>query len=241
MSSVIRREDVPRAPTFSFQDLERLAADILEQAHAQARTIISAAHQQSQSVAERHKNEGRKVGLAAGRKAGLEEIRREARAATMQAAQADLDHLKRALASGLDEYEQGKRSLLAAAESGLIELALAIAQRVCKIMVNDSCEPARANARALLELVKHHGDIQLLVNPADHELLQDVAADFVQSIGGLQHASITPDAGVDRGGCVLRSSDGEIDASIAGQLERIAATLGVSASPAEGAPEEAAP
>jgi len=240
MSSVIRREDMPSTPTFSFQDLERMAADVLEKANAKARQIIRTAQEQSHAVVEQHKSMGRDAGRAEGRAAGLEEIRHEARSATMQAAQADLDQLKRALTSGLGEFEQSKRCLLATAESGLIELAVAIAQRVCKIVVNGSSEPARANARALLELTKHRGDIELLINPADHELLQDVAADFVRDFDQLQHVSINADPDVDRGGCTLNSTDGRIDASIAGQLERIAAAIGASTNPAVAAPDEAA-
>ena len=86
-------------------------------------------------------------------------------------------------------------------------------------------EPARANARTLLDMVKHVEDLELHVHPAELQTLQDVAADFVQSTGRQQHVTLVADPAVTRGGCVLRTRAGLIDASVESQLERIAATL----------------
>jgi len=55
-------------------------------------------------------------------------------------------------------------------------------------------------------------------------------------LGVCEHADLREDVAVGRGGCVVRSARGSIDATIETQLERIAATL-LPARTASAAPE----
>lgn len=232
MGGVIRRESISTAPAFSFCDVERQAGEILARARAEAERLsaearqrTSAAEAEARERLEARAREGYEKGLVEGRQAGLEQIRKEARQAAVQGAKDELVRLTRALATGLAEYERNRRSLTALAESGLIELAVAIARRVCKTLASSSADAARANARALLELVKHHEDLELHVHPDDCELLRDVAGELTQQVAQLEHVSVLADRTVERGGCVLRTRDGTIDASIGSQIDRIAKAI----------------
>ena len=225
MGGVIRREHVAATAAFSFQDVEREAGEMLARARAQAERLLADAETRARQTAEVHLRDAWAQGLAAGRQAGLEEIRREARQAAVDAARAELTRLTHALGAGLAEYERNRRSLIALAESGLIELAVAIARRVCKIQVAASAEPVRANVGVLLELVKQHEDVELRLNPADAELLADVAGEFAKHTAALGHVTLKADPAVARGDCCLRTRVGTIDASIEGQLDRIAAAI----------------
>lgn len=237
MGAVIRRESVPTAATFSFADMERQARQILEHARAHASRILAEAETRADKLAESRKHEGYQQGLAEGRRQGLEQARQEARQAARQAAQAELTQLREALAAGLAEYERRRHSLVAQAEAGLIELAVAIAGRVCKICVDASTEPVQANIRALLEMVKHHHDVELRVSPTEHELLANVVPELARRCAEFEHVTLRPDVAVARGGCILHTRDGRIDASVAGQLDRIAAAIGARAAPPPPQPE----
>lgn len=210
---------------FCFTDLEQQAQRVLAQARAQAAEVLRAAEQQAAALAAARQEAGYAAGLAAGRAAGLAQVRAEARAAAEQAARDEIAALTGALRTALAEFEQGKRGLLAAAESGLIELALAIAQRVCKAAAGADSAPARGNARALLEMAQHAGDAALHLNPEDCTRLATQAPEFVAAVKDLGHVRLVPDEQVAAGGCVLRSADGEIDAGIQTQLDRIAEAL----------------
>lgn len=225
MSGMIRREEISSPKHFTFRDVEKQAAEIIQRARRQAEGIVEKAEQQSRQVNEAHKQEGYAVGLAEGREAGMVEIRKEARQSVVDAARKELEHLEASLQAALREYERKKRGLLASAESGLIELAMSIARRVCRISAERSSEPARESVRSLLELVKHEQDIVLHVNPDEEEMLRDVAADFASRIDSLEHVSVKSDASVPRGGCVLHTPETTIDARIDEQLERVAAAL----------------
>ncbi|MBP7744975.1 MAG: hypothetical protein KA383_02510 [Phycisphaerae bacterium] len=229
MGGVIRRENVPAASAFSFQDVESEAERILARARAHAARVLQEADVRSAELARQRQRAGYEQGLAEGRVVGLQQAKEEARAAALQTAQAELSHLTQALRAALDRVEADKRRLLAQAESGLIELAVAIARRVCKTLTERSAAPALANARAVLELVQHHDDAVLRVNPADYELLREVASPTAGHIAGLEHVTVTPEPDVARGGCRLETRAAEIDASIVGQLDRVAAAICASA------------
>ncbi len=233
MNGVIRREQFAPSTAFSFDDLERQGRALVTHATAQARQILVDAEATSRQRADEQQQAAYAAGLDQGRREGLEGVEREVRAAALEAgrkaavaaAQENVARLSAALSAGLAEFEQRKHHLLATAESGLIELALAVARRVCKIQSERSTEPARANARTLLDMVKHVEDLELHVHPAELQTLQDVAADFVQSTGRQQHVTLVADPAVTRGGCVLRTRAGLIDASVENQLDRIATAL----------------
>lgn len=232
MGGVIRRESVSTAPAFSFCDVERQADEITTRARAEADRLIAEARQraaeveaQARAQLEARRRAGYEEGLAEGRRVGLEQVKNEARQTVLQSVRAELTQLTQSLATGLAQYERERRGLIALAESGLIELAVAIARRVCKTLAGRSTDPVRANARALLELVRHHDDLELHVHPDEHELLRDVAAEFTQQTAELEHVQVVADPAVERGGCVIRTRDGTIDASIAAQIDRIATAI----------------
>ena len=167
MAGVIRKERSGGAQVFSFADFEQQAEQIVEQARRQARQMLQAAEQQAAQQSQQGKQAGYEEGWAAGRAAGLKQVREETYAVALQEAREQVVSLVSALTGLRAEFEQNLRSLLAQAETGLIRLALAIAQRVCKLAVGESCAVARANARALLDMVRHAGDIEVHLHCED--------------------------------------------------------------------------
>jgi len=225
MAGVIRRENFCSSPPFSFADLEGQAQAVLERADEQARQIVRRAQEHGRQLAEQARQQAHQAGLEEGRREGLQQIRTEAREAVLQETRERVDRLVHALTTGLTEFERDKRRLIGVAEVGLIELALAIARRVCKLLVETSPAAARANARYLLEAVRHDGDLELRVSPSDYDTLRDVAAEVLRCADELEHVQVTADAAVAPGGCVLSTPDGQIDASIETQLQRIAEAI----------------
>jgi len=225
MAGVIRREALDCGRHFSFQDVEAEAAALLAAARNEADQILAAAQKEAVLVAEQLRQEGRAAGLAEGRQAGLEQVRAEARDAVYAEHRARLEHLTQSLSTAVHEVETNKHRLLAQAERGIIELALAIARRVCKLAVAGSTEPARANAAHLLELARHEADLELHLHPSELESLSSAAPGFATHTAGLEHVRLVADETVARGGCLLKTHSGTLDASLDTQLDRIAQCL----------------
>ncbi|MEW6251416.1 MAG: FliH/SctL family protein [Planctomycetota bacterium] len=222
---VIPRKQANAARAFSFEDVEHRARALLAAARAQAARIVHDAEDDAAGIVARQRQTAYEQGLAEGRQAGLAQARAEARAAAQQAASAELAQLTRALQAGLAEVERNKRSLLAQAETGLIELALAIARRVCKFAAGASSAAAQANCRTLLELVRHADDVEVRFSPADHALLAETTPALARDVAALEHVRVVADDAVGPGGCIVRTQDAVLDATLATQLDRVAAEI----------------
>ncbi len=239
MSRLIRNESLTSSGSFRFHDYEREARRVLDEARRQAEQIVAEARRTVSQQLSRERRDGHAEGLELGRREGREQVLREARQAGMdaavQAARADVARLEQALRRLLADFENQKRSLIATAESGLIELALAIARRVCKHVTCESGHVAAANVHAVLKMVQHAQDVTIRLHPQDHAVLAETAPTLLAEVSQHQHVALTADPTVDRGGCVLVSTAGMIDAQIETQLDRIAAALCPAAGP-ESAP-----
>jgi flagellar assembly protein FliH len=225
VAGVLRRERFCSSPAFSFQDLEGEARSIVDEARREAGRIVSEAEEQGHRRAAQLEQEAIPRAREQGKREAFEQAREEAARIAMEEARQDYSQLCGALRAGLEAFESNKRRLLATAESGLLELALAIGRRVCRHDVATSSEAARANAAALLEMVKHESDLALHLNPADHQTLQVAAPEVIAAADRLAHVNLVADPAVDRGGCVLKSRTGTIDATLETQLDGVAAAL----------------
>jgi len=225
MPGVIRSEGLGSARGFSFADLEAQGQRLIEQARAEAGRLLEVARREAEELRQQQFRAGYQQGLEEGRAAGFAQIRAEAQQQASAEARQQIADLVNALVDALRQFDQSKRSLIAAAETGLIELAIAIARRVCRNALGLSEKIAQANAKALLELVQHAHDVELHFHPADYERLSELGAALFDQVGQSEHVRIVADETVDRGGCLLRTPDGQIDARLETQLDRIAATL----------------
>ena len=222
MAGLIQTEELAGGAAFSFQDIEARARATTARARKQAERIVNEAERRAQQVILQRMDDGFQRGVEKGRAAGLAQIRTEAREAVFAETRARIEALLGALATGLAEFDHNKRRLLARAESGLIELAMSIARRVCKISIGQNSEAVRANARHLLERVGPAADPILNLHPADYEALRRQTPELLRNIEGLTHVEIVADETLGRGDCVLRTREGSLDASIDAQLDRIA-------------------
>ena len=206
MAGVIRKEQFESVRAFSFADLEAQGRQILDRAEARARQMLQQAQQEAEQLKQQARQAGHQTGLAEGRAAGLKQIRAETHQQAVEDARDEVNALVQALTVSLAEFEQSKRGLLAAAESGLIELALSIARRVCKLEAgsvhHDShrqrpqparTRPARRGCRAPLET-------RLSANCS-----VKWAPNCWPRTDRFAHVHLLADERISAGGCLLRS------------------------------------
>jgi flagellar biosynthesis/type III secretory pathway protein FliH len=62
--------------------------------------------------------------------------------------------------------------------------------------------------------------VTLVVNPEDLELLSDAIVGLQSELGGVEHCNVQADRRVGRGGVIVRTEAGELDATIDAQLSR---------------------
>jgi flagellar assembly protein FliH len=225
LAGVIKRDQFASRQAFSFQNLEAHAADIVRRAEIAAVQLRETARQAVAAELEQLRTEARAAGEAAGRQAGYEQVTREARSEVRAALQKHLTSVIGALTAAVRDFDRAKRHLLAEAETGLIELSLAIARRICKWLPETTPAVAEANARHVLALVGPQADLELHVHPDEAAAVSDWAAELAGACDELPHVRIVADPAVTRGGCVLRGREVVVDAALDTQLDRIARAL----------------
>jgi len=210
------------------RDLLIAARRALEEAKVQAEQIRRKAHRE---------------GIEAGRTEGIEQGRIEG----IKRGLAEADDVRATLAALIDDLQRHRAALKADAEHHLIDLALAVAARVVKGHIDLDASVVRRNITAAVELVAAADRLRILVAPEDVQTVKDFLPDLASRLqigsafggssssaasGGSSSSSsaanasadtveLVPDPDVTRGGCVIRTAGGEVDAQIETQLEEI--------------------
>jgi flagellar assembly protein FliH len=154
----------------------------------------------------------REAELDAARAAGFEE--------GLAAGRAEVSAAARALANAAAQLDEATASAAADVEPVAVELALRIAEKVLGGELAARPEAVLDVVRGALRRLTEPLPATLLVNPEDAELVRGALADIGTEHGG--ELSVREERRVDRGGCVVQTRAGELDAQIGAQLERAA-------------------
>jgi len=170
-------------------------------------------------VAERDaiRDAARREGLELGRLDALEQAAKaeRERVAAETAGLADL--LRRAAAA----IETERAALAAAAGRDLLQLAMLVASKVAKAAIQEGRPVAEANLRRAIELTARRRDLKILLNPQDVARIEEFLPELRREFSDLEAVALEPDSSVGRGGVVVRTREGSVDATIAAQLEEI--------------------
>jgi type III secretion protein L len=158
--------------------------------------------------------------LLAGAAHDAERIREQAREQGRQAGRAEL-------ASELLRAQQAHEQALAALEPQAVEIALRAAKQLLGAEIQAQPEQIRAVVAPLLARLRRARSLVLRVHPDDRAALEPWLQ-AAQAKGSLPaELALEPDPQLTRGGCVLRSEIGTLDARVETQLAALARALGV--------------
>lgn len=148
-------------------------------------------------------------GYAQGERAGLE--------AGGQRAEAML----RRLAATLEELATLRDQMMRQAESQLVELSLAIARRILHREVSVDPQLAAALAHVALERLGRAAPAVIRLHPDDYTTVTGQQNDLWNG----RAVKVVPDPAVARGGCLVESEFGYIDASVDSQMDEMARAM----------------
>ena len=229
MATVLKADDAGlrggRVHPLNLDDLEALAQNITRGARERAKQILIQAQQEAEAIRHAAAEAGHKEGSEQGFTEGAAQGREQALTEAVEQFATDQDQLVEALQSVLAEFESQRNQLLAAARDELIRLAVAIARRVTKRYAQSDTEVAVENLKEIIERIGQRHVTRIAVNPADAEAIRRFASSLAQAESRWHNVTIAEEADVEPGGCRIRLPDGEIDAGIETQLDRIAAAL----------------
>jgi flagellar assembly protein FliH len=155
----------------------------------------------------------RAAGHEAGFQAGLAEAQ-----AQMAAGVAALQAAAAAVAAERERVS-------AAVEAAAVELGLRIAEQALGAAVEARPDAVVGVVRGALRRLVERDRVTILVNPEDLDLVRDASGALMDELGGIEHCDVQAERRVARGGAVVRTTEGEVDATLATKLARARETL----------------
>lgn len=127
----------------------------------------------------------------------------------------------RRLSDTIQELATVRRSMIRETERQMVELALSIARRVVRREVAIDSELTLTMARVALDRLGDSTAVTIRLHPQDFE----ATCGQREALLAGSHVTVTPDASVSRGGCLVQSDFGYVDASVDAQFQELARAL----------------
>ena len=186
-------------------EAETKAQEIIREAEAKAREIVAQGEVEKQKTVGTAYKEGFDKGSEDGYKEGQMEVNRL------------IDRLHTILEKTLDKRQE----ILDETEQQIVELVLLIARKVVKVISETQRNVVMQNVLQSLRRVKGRGDVTIRVNLADVQLTSEHTKDFMEAVESIKNITVAEDSSVEKGGCIVETDFGAIDARISSQLNEL--------------------
>lgn len=184
------------------------ADELLTRARQQAQELVREAEAQAEAIREQARREGYEAGLIEGQRTAREQVHDEAAA------------LLQALRTAVDTAERTREAIIEQARSDILKLALAIAEKIVRREVYTQPDVV---LRLLDELLPRWEGVQRLVvrcHPDDAEAISRYLEEIRPSEADAFRVEVRPSESISRGGCVLESQFGQLDARLETRLKQ---------------------
>lgn len=190
--------------------LEKQASDleiqkIREETEAESARLRDETERQIENFKNDAYNKGYEAGREEGFKSGEDEVARL------------IDRIHTVLNKSIEK----RIEIIDEAESQLIDLVLQISRKVIKVVSENQKNVVINNVVQALRKMKSRGDVAIKVNLADLEITTEHTKDFLRMVENVKSITVLEDSSVDKGGCIIETDFGQIDARISSQLKEI--------------------
>lgn len=186
-------------------DAQAQADEIIANAKSEAEKIIQDARLEEQKIKDDAKQDGFRQGHDDGYSAGESEIER----------------LVERLRKMVEALMLRREEILKETEQQIVELVILMTRKVVKIISETQKTAIMSNILAALKKVKSRGNVILHVNLEDLKLASANADEFIKRVENIQGITVVEDSTVEKGGCVVETDFGAIDARISSQLSEL--------------------
>lgn len=216
---------VKDAIVLDFGDLRGQADRLLDRAREEADAIRDEARTEAQKLIDEAAANGHAEGLERGLREGRTQGAHDGRAEALERTRAELDDLLESWRGALEGWERDRATMLLEAREEVLRFAVAFAEKiVCRTIEIDSTVVIDQVAAALALVVKP-SSVTVAVHPDDRPLIADALGELQSRFDGCEHVTLLEQPAIDRGGCIVSTQGGSIDATIDRQIARMVETL----------------
>ena len=126
-----------------------------------------------------------------------------------------------ALTGIISEIAELKKNILENAEEQIIQLSLAIAEKVLHLEVTTNRKVIQSVLKEAIKNMVDRENMKIRVHPQDFQYMMEIKADFLQNFDGIKNIVFEKDDSIQRGGATIETLFGEVDARMDQQFNEI--------------------
>ena len=161
------------------------------------------------SKIEKAESEAHARGFAEGLRAGADEERRR------------LSGAMEAVTNCVRELDRLKKSCLEENEERMLDLVFSVTEKVINREISTNREIVHGVLRSAIEQVVDKEGIIVRLNPEDYQYMMEMNPGLIGVVDDIRNMSIVEDSSIRRGGVVIDTSSGEVDARLEQQLHEV--------------------
>ena len=186
-------------------EAELRAKEIISDAELRAKEILMEAEGKVAEIEAQARDRGYDDGRNKGYDEGKEEVSRL------------INSLNRIISVTIER----RNEIIKNVEQQLMMIVLLIARKVIKTISEHQKGVVMQNIREALYKVRGRTDVVIRVNIEDLELTTEHKEEFLKLMDDIKNVTVLEDSTVERGGCIIETDFGNIDARMASQFQEI--------------------
>ena len=214
--------DLSTAAQLFVLEEERKAQKVLENAELERNAMIAEAQHHVESLlaqAALEAEEMKQAAQATGQAAGYDKGHNEGYEAAVKEQQGIIEAANKKAESTIVLAETEKENCVQQAEKQIIELVMAIADKILPQHFIDAPQLILPMVRSALNKVKDQNNLVIRVSPQNYEFVLMGKNEFQSMLDGQGTLKIASDPALGDSDCIIESANGNVDARLATQLE----------------------
>jgi flagellar biosynthesis/type III secretory pathway protein FliH len=206
-------------------DLAKQAERILQNAQREAEDIRKRAREDAQQLIKNADGRGYTEGFERGHAEGLTAGAQEGAQRALKEHAEQINQTMARWSKALESWEHQRSAMLQEARDEILRFAFEVAKLVVHRTVKADSSIVADQVAAALALLARPSSVKVSIHPEDRSLVEQIIPELVAKFSTAQHATISSDDSIERGGCIVSTEGGRVDATIHTQLQRIIEAL----------------
>jgi flagellar assembly protein FliH len=118
-----------------------------------------------------------------------------------------------------------KRITLEKMEEEIVRLSLAVAEKVIHLEAATNREVIRGVLKEAIKGIGDRENMKIRIHPQDFHFMIEIKNDFLQSFDGIRNMTFAEDESIQRGGAIIETVCGEVDARLDQQYNEVKAAM----------------
>jgi len=182
---------------------------IAEKARKEADEILRKAKSEKESIELKAYKQGFSQGQKEGKKVAVKKI----------------NPLFNTFSAAVEEIAGMRQNIIQRHHDQILELVVLITEKILHRAIHISPEIVLDTVSAASKYLMKTDEIRLRLHPSDYEYIKDIEKLLSVNLTGKKNIDFVEDSSIDRGGVIIETEFGEIDATIRSQIDHIKETL----------------